>query len=328
MLVSKYPLYYLTWNVTNRCNLKCRHCYATSGETEYENELTAREVLSVIDDAVKLGLRYVLLTGGEPLLRSDLFEIGASIKKRGLKVFLSTNGTLLNKENTHKLLPIVDHINVSLDAATPEVHDSIRGVKGSFDLTLNGIRVALAAGIRVVVSMTVHDDNLDEVYGVCKICEELGAPLLIKRYVPVGRGRKSGVTLSKTSYKRLCGIVDELTARGFDIIFKDPLYISRRKQIGNKIGGCLAGIHILSIGHNGDIFPCTKLHFPLGNIRNDSLKDIWLNNETLHKFRERKLFGKCGKCFLKYQCGGCRAAAYGEYGDPFASDPLCLENFN
>lgn len=322
MIKNRFPLYYLTWNTTHKCNLKCEHCYNEFfAKDAVSEELSTKEGIDMIRQAVQLGLRAILFTGGESLLRSDLLEIVRAAKAKNLLIFLATNGTLIDEDFIKNFKGLVDKINISLDGGSAEKHDKIRSVKGSFNKALKSIK-KLKKHFNVSIAFTAHSNNLDELPSVARIAKENDVSLTIKRYIPVGRGANNNLTLSSLDYKIL---VDE--ANGLKkvqkVSFSDPFPASSDKKL-DLYGGCLAGIHSLSVDFNGDICICTKLKLLLGNIKTDPLRKIWDNSKILKQLRNRELKGKCKNCDRILSCGGCRAAAYAETGDFLSADPLCF----
>jgi len=321
IIKKKFPLYYLTWNVTCRCNLRCKHCYNEPFiEQNVLNELSTKEGMDMINRAMPLGLRAILFTGGEPLLRSDIPQLVEFAKEKKLLVFLATNGTLVNDNFIKEFKGLVDKISISLDAGLAKKHDEIRGVEGSFYKSLNAIK-KLKKYFTISIAFTAHSENLNELSLVAKIAKENGVSLTVKRYIPVGRGSKD-LTLSQLDYKILVDRVNQLKSTQ-EISFRDPFPNSFGKRI-DAYGGCLAGINSLSIDFNGNIYICTKLKLLLGNIKINSLYKIWNNSKILNQLRNRELKGKCRDCDRILSCGGCRAAACAETGDFLAADPLCF----
>lgn len=321
---NKFPLYYITWNTTCLCNLKCKHCYNEKfTQKNLAEELSEEKIKNIINDAIDLGLRAILFTGGEPLMRKDLLEIMKYAKNRKLLVFLATNGTLIDKNFIKEFGGIVDKINISIDAASPKEHDEIRGVEGSFKKSMDAVK-RLKDQFNVSLAFTVHSGNLKELEKVAKIAKDNNIGLTVKRYIPVGKSIKNNICLSDCDYKEIITIIDKLK-KGQKISFKDPFPDSSGKDL-NKFGGCLGGIYSLSVDFNGNIYICTKLKLLIGNVNNKTLEDIWNNSEILKKLRNRELKGKCAYCDKIFSCGGCRAAAYAKTGDFLAEDPLCYYN--
>lgn len=276
----------------------------------------------MISQAIPLGLRAILFTGGEPLLRKDLLGLMKFAKKNKLLVFLATNGTLIDDWFTKKFKGIVDKINVSLDGGSAEKHDSIRGIKGSFSKSIKAIQ-KLRKKFNLSIAFTVSSRNLSELNAVASVAKKQGILLTIKRFIPIGKGAQDkSLTLSKSKYKILIEEIGRLR-KVQRISFGDPFPFSYERK-DNCYGGCMAGIYSLSMDFDGEIYPCTKLKISLGNIRNKNISEIWQESKILKKLKKRELGGKCGSCPKIFSCGGCRAAAYADYSDFLAEDPLCF----
>lgn len=319
----EFPLYCLVWNTTCRCNLKCKHCYNYfDSRSAIKSELSTNEAKKMISEAIKLGTKSILFTGGEPLLRKDLFELINYAKEKDLLVFLATNGTLIDDNFIKKAQGKIDKINISLDAGSSKKHDEIRGMAGSFDKSLRAIEL-LKNIFAVSISFTVHFQNLLEIVPIAAIAKKYKILLTIKRFIPVGHGSEDcNLELSSEKYKEVIKKVNKLK-KYQKISFEDPFPSIFKRKIENSYGGCLAGIYFLAIDFNGNVYPCTKLKWSIGNIKEKSLSEIWYENEILIKLRNRELSGKCGKCKKKWVCGGCRAAAYAKNKDLLSEDPLC-----
>jgi AdoMet-dependent heme synthase len=313
--ILNYPLYYLTWNVTNKCNLRCEFCYNKNNFSD--NEIEASLYKKFLYEAKKLGTEYILLTGGEPLLRSDLFDIVEYIKSINIKIFLATNGYYLNDSVISKLKGVVSKFNISLDSIIPSKHDKLRGVSGAFDNAIMAINKVKACGMSVSISFTLTDSNYNELIGVADYANENNIPITVKRCInfPTYYG------LDKKIFYKAIDIVKRYPGK---IIFKDPISSIYLNNSVGKLGGCMAGIYILSITSSGEVQICTKVKKSFGNIRYNSLTDIWNESELLKKIRKREYDGKCNDCLQKSECGGCRAAAYEYYEDIFQTDPFCM----
>lgn len=310
-------LYYLTINVTNRCNLFCKHCYASSGKSS-EKDLEFSYIKKSVNEAKKMGLKAVLITGGEPLLRRDLNKIFKFIKSKKLKLFLATNSLLINGSNIRVIKKFVDKVNISLDGS-PSVHDLIRGKIGAFREVEKKLRELKSKKILVSISFTAHNKNFNEIPFIIKFCKERNLPLNIKRFINLGRGKTNNLDLSKKNYNFIAKLVNNEKDK-MDISFKDP-YFSVCYFGGY---GCYAGVHILSIKNNGEVWICTKVDYPVGNIKKQKLQNIVEESPILKKLRDRNnLKGKCGQCENREKCGGCRAAAYAKTGNLFTEDPIC-----
>jgi len=196
---NNFPLHYLTWNITANCNLKCKHCYNSyPNKKKKSEELSLSEAKKMIQEAIPLGLRAILFTGGEPLLRKDLLTLIKFAKSKKLLVFLATNGTLIDENFTKNFAGIVDEINISLDGSSAEKHDEIRGVRRSFLKTIKSIEI-LSKKFKISVSFTAHSQNLDDLLAVAKITKKYKVLLTIKRFIPIGKGAKNNkLTLSSS----------------------------------------------------------------------------------------------------------------------------------
>jgi len=260
----------------------------------------------------------------------------------GIKCYLNTNGTLINNQNVTKIKNLVEITQISLDGATSETHDYIRGKNGAFNRAIRGIDLLLRNKARVYVRMTLSMINYLEAFDLIDLALKKGVEAVSYfRTLPVGRAKKYNIAIDKRIYHL---ILKELMRQKYilkgqlDIVSSDPLKvimdtklkaeILKKYDINKSMGGCLPGITEIFVNNIGNVYPCTMMPILLGNIRKNNLKDIWDNSQFLLKLRDRKnLKGSCKKCSLQRICGGCRAAAFGEYGDYFAEDPYCPNSF-
>lgn len=333
----------VSWNITKKCNLRCVHCYIDAGEAE-ANELTTKEALDVVDQIAEVGVPLILFTGGEPLVRRDFFEIAQYARDRGIKLVLSTNGTLITPEVAKRLKEVdVVYVGVSLDSISADFHDRFRDMQGSFAAALAGIKNAIEASLDVGLRFVVTAKNIHEV----RECVDFAASLGMRRITfyhlsAAGRAQKLSEDWWYTpeQYKQF---IETLTAKARQYAGRleietalapyDGVYIALTVGNGDvkylefveSTGGC--GRKIVSIYPNGDVYPCQFIDFyKLGNVREKRLKDI-LRPEALEPFvnTDRYLRGpKCSTCrFKKYCKGGDRARAYYLTGDIFGDDPLC-----
>jgi len=333
----------VSWNITKRCNLRCLHCYIDAGEAE-ANELTTKEALDVVDQMAEVGVPLILFTGGEPLVRRDFFEIAQYARDRGIKLVLSTNGTLITPEVAKRLKEVgVVYVGVSLDSISAEFHDRFRGVQGSFAAALAGIKNAIEAGLDVGLRFVVTAKNIHEVGEYVDFAASLGVRRITFYHLSAaGRAQKLSEDWWYTpeQYKRF---IETLIAKARQYAGRleiettlapyDGIYIALTVGHGDikylefveSTGGC--GRKIVSIYPNGDVYPCQFIDFyKLGNVREKRLRDI-LRPEVLEPFvnTDRYLRGpKCSPCRFKRYCkGGDRARAYYLTGDIFGDDPLC-----
>ena len=340
------------WNITYRCNLKCIHCYINAIQGLSRDELTTEEALRVVDDAHELRTPLLIISGGEPLIREDITEIMRRASDYGIKVSLSTNGTLITRDWAAKLKELnVQYVGISIDSPIPEVHDKIRGVLGAWDLAIRGIKNVMEVGIPVGIRTTVTKLNIDHAPEVVELAHKLGiSRVAFYHLVPSGRGR--GVINLLPSPDQLLrflirlmdmarkypdveiltvdnpadGVVAALLASNDEGEFMSKL------RLVSRMGACSAGRKVMSIYPNGDVYPCQFFNDrPMGNVRRERLTEIWLrpkvNTELVIRLRERNYGGSpCMRCpYLKY-CGGCRVRAEVLNGDAWSMDPICTMN--
>jgi len=334
------------WELTKRCNLKCKHCRAEAEDLVVENEISTDQVKKVIDNVASFSEPILILTGGEPLYRSDIFEIGEYAKKKKLKVALATNGTLIDRDKAKMIkLSGFDRVSISIDGKDAESHDSFRGIPDSFNDALKGAGYLKEAGVDFQFNTTITKRNIDEIDDILRMAEDVNAMALhIFMLVPVGCGVEIAETdmISKEKYEEVLNwFYDKSKETTLD--FKAtcaPHYYriirQRAKMEGRKVSfetdglsamtrGCLAGTAVCFISHRGDVQPCGYLPLIAGNVNEKSFHDIWKNSELFQTLRDlNNLKGKCGACEYKTFCAGCRARAYYETGDFLEEEPYCV----
>ncbi|MEM1674772.1 MAG: radical SAM protein [Candidatus Bathyarchaeia archaeon] len=351
----KVPAPFLVvWNYTNACNLRCKHCYQRADRPS-PDELTTDEKLAIIDQLVENNVSMIAFSGGESLVCEDFFKVARYAYERGLYVSIATNGTLLTKENVARLKEAgVAYLEISLDGATEETHDSFRGVKGCFKKTIEGIANSVKAGMFTCIATTATKHNLNEIPKIVNLAKELGVRrVIVFNFIPTGRGKEitqldltpaEREDLLKYLYKELAsgGIESLSTApqfsrvclqqsmiEGTDVLspthFAALALHGKARQLTDFLGGCGAGRLYCAIQPNGLVTPCVFMPIVVGDLRRQPLKEIWLNSQVMNDLRDRsKLRGRCGRCEYKYVCGGCRARAYAYHGDYLAPDPGCI----
>ena len=343
----------VAWEITRRCNLFCAHCRAAAQDEAYEGELSTEDCYRTIDSILEVSKPILILTGGEPLLRPDIFDIGRYAAERGLRVVLGTNGTVITREMAAALKDVpVSRVGVSIDFPTPELQDEFRGKPGAFEEAVAGIRAARDAGIGIQINSTITRMNASYLDDLLNLALELNAeafhPFML---VPTGRGKNlAEVELPPEEYERILNwIYDKQVELGDRIFFKPtdaPHYIrvslQRRKQesksgqeshgcsghpsaMNSITRGCLAGVGFCFISHTGRVQGCGYLDVEAGNIKEESFSTIWANSPLFQALRDlSQLKGKCGACEYKKLCGGCRARAYEATGDCLESEPYCV----
>ncbi len=340
----------VVWNCTRSCNLKCFHCYAKSENKKYDSELTTYEAKNLIDDLSDFKVPVILFSGGEPLVREDLPEILQYANNKGIRCTISTNGTLIDKEHAKKFKQIgTGYIGISLDGIGQK-HDSFRGVKGSFDKALEGIRNCLDIDQKVGLRFTISSYNYDQLDDIFYLIKEEKIPrVCFYHLVYSGRGSemiKDDVTLDQ-SREALDLIIDKAITLGSSTeiltvdnhadaaylylrsLNKYPL-LSDNILAGLKMnGGNRSGIAFGNIDSQGYVHPDQfTQHHTLGNVKEQSFKEIWTNtkNPILAGLKDRKplLKGRCSQCkWLDICNGNFRARAEAVTGDFWASDPAC-----
>ncbi len=355
--------YQVVWNITTACNFNCLHCYENAGRRR-EDEPTPEMVLQGIEKLARAGVASLAFSGGEPTLLPHMIDYVRRTSELGMYAAMATNGWVFANKNVVKKYREagLQFVQISLDGPDPEVHDSFRRVKGSWERAVQAIKNCKEEGMFVEVSMTVTKYNLDKVPEMIEFVRQLKADwLMIYNFVPTGRGREiitedlepqqryellkmlyentgvGGVELLSTApqYAMVAQVVEAQRSIGKNIIpthFYNPEYSNPKlKSLADFIGGCGAGRFYVSIEPNGDIYPC--VFFPheeevkIGNIFKDDFDVLWRTSEVLEKLRNKDILeGYCGTCPYRYTCGGCRARAYNYYHDILAPDPGCILN--
>ncbi len=338
--------FFIQWHLTERCNLRCSHCYQTGASSE---ELSLRDICSVIEEVDEMvrawSEAYSLdfspsfnITGGEPLLRSDLYEILAAIAGKGYGMYLLTNGTMIDREIAGCLADLgVNGVQISIEG--PEaVHDAIRG-KGSFSRSRAGIVRLLEQGHNVTLNATLSELNAESFMDIIGFASSLGVQRLgFSRLVPSGRGwQLINKALNRDAVRCLYEKIFSSRPNGLEIVTGDPIasQMSTPPVIMNHLpdspsGGCAAGLSGLTLLPDGTITPCRRMPVPIGNVRTDSLREVWATSDVLDALRDRTRYkGKCGSCNRWSLCRGCRAIAYAwsqaeSCGDILADDPQCF----
>jgi radical SAM protein with 4Fe4S-binding SPASM domain len=266
------------------------------------------------------------LSGGEPLLRSDIFLLAKHAISKGLRVSLATNGTLLSPEIVETIASLgIGRVSISLDSSTSQKHDVARGL-GCYQRVMSGID-NIRGKVDFQINFTISNKNADEVLSIFDLSERLGAKALHFFFmVPTGRG-KSEYLISPEKQEELLRQIDrERSSRPIEVqVTCAPQFAKIAQHAGKRgSGGCLAGKNFVFISRRGDVYPCGYMPLLAGNIRDKNFNDIWENSSVLKNLRERNLKGKCGVCSNRESCGGCRARAFAQNGDYLESDPFCF----
>ncbi len=342
----------IAWELTRACAYACVHCRADAQHPRDPRELDTDEGKRLIDQLASFGTRPILvLTGGDPLMRRDLFELAGYADAQGLRVSLTPTATALPTEARMREAREagIRRIAFSVDAPDPESHDRFRGFRGSFQRTLNGIANARAAGLPLQINTTVCELNVDKLEAMVPLVGQLGVVQWSLFFlIPTGRGAQLGV-LSAEQHERVLGWLYDLSLQAqFDVkATAAPQYrriaIERTRQSGSaQIAGAgfrfadglnrpMKGVNdgrgFMFISHLGDVTPSGFLPVSAGNVRSESPVDIYRNSSLFRALRDPDaLKGKCHACEFREVCGGSRARAYAMTGDYLASDPTCAYN--
>ena len=321
----------VSWNLTKKCNLRCPHCYLDAGKGA-ERELDTGECLDLVEEMARLGTEMVILTGGEPLLRKDIYEIARAATDRGLWVVMGTNGVLVNDDVARAMVECgVKGVGISIDSLDPELHDGFRGGRDSWHHSVRALETCRAWGLEVLVQTTVVEMNRGEIPRLLDFARKKGAwSFNLYFLVRTGRGQELG-DLSAEETERL---LQELVRAQDEY---RPMLVRAKcapqaKRIayqeglpGLESGGCMAGTEYCRITPEGDVTPCPYMTEVAGSVLESSFAEIWRGSPLLVSLRDLdRLGGRCGACEFRELCGGCRCRAYAATGDVLAEDPGCV----
>ncbi len=336
--------FFVQLHLTERCNLRCKHCYQTGRSVDEMSLPELKEVIKEISDTLNgwkdsYGIDYLPsfnVTGGEPFLRNDLSDILSEIGNHGFDIYLLTNGILIDERKAKDLFKLgVKAVQVSIEGPK-EIHESIRG-KGSYSASLKGVKNLLDEGLKVSLNVTLSSINAGSFMDIVELASNLGVHRLgFSRLVPSGRGEGMlREMLSTETIEDLYKKIFSLETGKLQIVTGDPVASQSATEGADDMGdipsgGCAAGVSGLTILPDGTIVPCRRLYVPIGNIRKDSFREVWSTSNVLESLRDRSRYrGKCGTCKRWANCRGCRAIAYafskakGE-NDFLADDPQCF----
>jgi radical SAM protein len=352
------------WEVTQSCDLACKHCRAAAQPLAHPDELTNAEGKALIDQISEMQIPIFVFTGGDPLKRADVFELIRYAADKGVHVALTPSATpLLTREAIFKLKEAgLVRLGISLDGSTPEIHDTFRGLPGAYARTIQAIEWANEAGIPIQVHTTISRHNAHDLDSLCALFEKLAIVMWnVFFLVPVGRGQLDAL-LSGQEFEQVFAKIYELSHRvNFQIKTTEAMHYRRyllqhnleERKIGHSHPGAARpaaayepgaptsdaktrtaswatrrvndGKGFLFISHTGNVYPSGFLPIHAGNIRETPLAEIYRNAPIFKSLRDTsKLEGKCGACEYKEICGGSRARAYAVTGDPLAQEPCCI----
>ncbi len=325
----------VSWMTTNACNLKCEHCYQDAGGEE-EGELSTAEGKTLIDQIARAGFKIMIFSGGEPLLRPDIYDLVAYARQAGLRPVFGTNGTLITADVAQRLKQAgACAMGISIDSLDAHKHNHFRGLENAHELTLEGIANCKAAGLPFQIHTTVLNWNRDEITKITDFSQEIGA---IAHYVffliPVGRGKliQEHAALEAGQNEELLRAL-VLKQKNVAIDVKPtcaPQFVRVAQQLGIETRfsrGCLAGITYCVVGSQGIVRPCAYMTEEAGDVRTTPFDEIWRRSPVFEKLRSQDYQGACGSCDYRACCGGCRArAAYYHDGDILAQDEYCAHS--
>lgn len=322
-----YPVH-MVWLATDLCNARCLHCSSNSARRRAD-ELTTEEALRLVDELADVGVVDFAVSGGEPLLRPDLFRVVAHARRRGMAVGVGSNGAALPDRKLDRLLELgIGRLQVSLDGLDAS-HDRLRRWPGLFRRAVRNIHRAARRGLRVHVCCTVTSLNADELDAfVDFVVNELPVKRLnFSRFVPTGRGTDA-LDLPSQRWRAVaekCVALRESLRGRLDVVthLAQQVLVDETAKATPAFSGCQAGAGQGCVTANGTVQPCVLLPIPLGNIRARRFRSIWRESQLAGALRARRLDGRCASCTVSRRCGGCRAVAYSKTGSALASDPRC-----
>ena len=350
--ILPHTLRMVAWEVTRSCNLACVHCRASAVCEPYERELDTEKCKRILDEIATVGKPVIILTGGEPLLRKDIYEIAAYGDQKGLRMVLATNGTLVTETVAENLIKAgIRRVSVSIDGPEAGSHDAFRRVPGAFAGAMTGIAAMKRAGLEFQINTTITKANIAQIREIHDLAHDLGAAAHhIFLLVPTGRAKEmvdqeiTPLAYEETLnwfYEEEQGCAIQLKATCAPHYFR--IFHQRRKerdsaQVGKPAPagpgvqplhamtrGCMGGISFCFISHRGQVQPCGYLELDCGQLTEKSFPEIWGTSSIFQDLRDLGRYkGKCGRCEFIGVCGGCRARAYEATGNYLAEEPLCI----
>lgn len=327
------------WLVTDRCDLRCLHC--STWRTGPAREFTTAEALSLADTLARLRVPTVTLSGGEPLARADLTDICARLTGQGVRVLVTTNGTLVTAEKAYRLAAAGPSVLVSLDGADAATHDRLRGTRGAFAAAVRAIGMLQNYGVfHVGVSVTVSGLNVDKLGDIVRLASLIGSDSLTLRLcMPCGRAQRDydAMAITPDRFRRV--LEDfvrwrkefrgrmEITTRDPLLVLVDPeLAAAKAGLAGKEFSGCGAGRTRCCIWPNGNVTPCAYCDEVAGSVKQEDFATIWRTSTVLEPYRDFSALvqGVCTGCEHGRACAaGCKSRSYGVYGTPCRPDPMC-----
>ena len=343
---EEYIPKWIAWESTQRCNLNCVHCRCSSDMDAAVGDFNTEEAFKLIDDICEVSQPVMVLSGGEPLLRKDIFEIARYGTSKGLRMCMATNGTLITDEVCQQMIEAdIKMVSLSLDGSTAEIHDDFRACPGAFNGVVRAAEILNRNGIKFLINSSFTKRNQKDIGATFKVAKELGATAwYMFMIVPTGRGEDiMNELVSKEDYEEILSWHYQQEKGEDEILMRPtcaPHYYRVVPQMAKAEGvdfkrrsltfstgggkGCIAAQTICLIDCFGNLKPCSYFHSSVGNVKQVPFKDLWFNSKTFNDLRNFKEYkGKCGECEFINVCGGCRARADAVYGDYMAEEPFC-----
>jgi len=335
----------VAWEVTRNCNLNCVHCRASAGRGPYAGELSTMKCLEILDQIAGVGKPIVILTGGEPLLREDIYLLAEYGTGLGLRMVMATNGILVTPEVAKKIKSSgIQRVSISLDGPDAAAHDQFRQVPGAFEGAIRGLEELKREGIEFQVNTTITRHNVNQARAMLDLAVKLGAAAHhIFLLVPTGRAKDLvDQEIDAEQYEKVLHWFYEMRSEvpiHLKATCAPHFYRVLRQeahQRGEKVDyatygldamtrGCLGGTAFCFISHVGAVQPCGYLEIESGDLKQATFGEVWENSPVFKKLRDFSSYkGKCGSCEYLKVCGGCRARAFEATGDFMAEEPLCL----
>lgn len=358
----KMPGPVVIWNLIRRCNLRCKHCYSTSLDIDFKDELSTEQIKATIDDLKVAHVPVLILSGGEPLLRPDIYEITAYAKEKGFYVALSTNGTLIDETNIAQIKAAdYQYVGISIDGLE-EFHDEFRRQEGSFKTSMHAIKLCKEAGIKIGMRLCLTKENFNDIPAMLDLMEENQVDKFYLSHLNYsGRGKRNAENdamfkMTKDAMELLYERAWSHITQGIETDFvtgnndadgpfllhwatekfgeTHPEAIENLKQRLINWGGNASGVNVANIDNTGTIHPDTYWwNHPIGNVKNEKFSDVWKNTQDplMLGFRQkpRPVTGRCAQCEYLNICGGnTRTRAFAQSGDAWAEDPGCYLDDN
>lgn len=342
--MTHFVLRLVAWEMTQACNLACVHCRASACTEPSPDELTTGEGRALIDGIAEVGKPILIMTGGEPLMRSDFFDLARYAMDAGLRAVLATNGCMVTPEVAKEIASVgIPRVSISIDGPSADDHDAFRKVEGAFESSMTGIENLRSAGVPVQINTTLTRRNRGQLAQIMSLAEGIGAEAFhVFLLVPTGRAKgMSGEEMGPQEYEES---LEEFYQLGRSSTMETkatcaPQYYRILRQQAKKEGvevtaetfglnartrGCLGGLSFVFVSHRGELQPCGYFDVQAGSVRESEFKEIWENAEIFRNLRAfSQMQGKCGKCDYLRFCGGCRARAYESTGNYMSEEPYC-----